>query len=340
MTNKNYNKSLLLILALLIGLSVSARTFVHPGISHKLSDLDRMKYMVQAGAEPWKTSFANLQANSYASYNYKVQWSKDSTTIHTIYSGSYEKIKYDGLAAYYNALEWYITGDTRYAAKCVEIFKAWSNIKSIVTGGTDCLDAGRVIWKALEGAEIIKNTYSGWAQTDIDAFKAMLVYPGYSSTTVPTADIDANNVSFYWLMYNGDYGRHGNQGLFGFRGIMAMGIFMDNELMYDRALRYLRGQTHRADDLAYVSGQPIVSSTKNPYPTSNSYFDDFTPISPYLRTTVSDYGYNEVIGNYIWSNGQSQESSRDQGHGLLGLSIINTISKQRQNCLFKKNLIL
>ncbi|MDR3652188.1 MAG: DUF5010 C-terminal domain-containing protein [Paludibacter sp.] len=329
MKNRINRKFELIILLILFALFTSARTFVHPGISHKLSDLDRMKSMVQAGIEPWKTSFADLQKNSYSSYNYTVQWNKDSTTIYTTIPTYYEKIKYDGLAAYYNALMWYITGDTRNADKCVEIFNAWSNIKRIVTGGTDCLDAGRVIWKALEAAEIIKSTYSGWAQADIDKFKAMLVYPGYSSTTTPTAPIASRDATFYWYMYNGDYGRHGNQGLFGMRGIMAMGIFMDNEIMYDRALRYLKGMSHRSDDLPYPSGPPIVSTT--PASTSNSYYDEYTPVSPYQKTDSIDYGYNELIKNYIWENGQSEESSRDQGHALVGVSIINTMCEMAWN---------
>ena len=98
---------------------------------------------------------------------------------------------------------------------------------------------GRVIWKMLEGAEIIKSTYTGWSLSEINKFKAMLVYPGYSTTVEPTAAINAEDATFYWYMYNGDAGRHGNQGIFAMRGLMAMGIFMDNDIMYERAFRYM-----------------------------------------------------------------------------------------------------
>jgi Carbohydrate binding module (family 6). len=283
-----------------------------------------MKYMVQAGKEPWATSFAKMKASSYAKYTYTVQWKTDSVRVVEGLGANYEKFKYDALAAYYNSLMWYITGDVRHAQKCVQIFNAMVNIRSIVTG-TQSLGAGRVIWKLLEGAEIIKSTYTGWQQSDIDAFEAMLVYPGYSTTESHSADAEH---SFYWAMYNGDYGRHGNQGLFGLRGIMAMGIFMDNELMYDRALRYLKGQAHRSDDLPYVSGPPIVGTSPS---ATNSYFDTYTMSSPYIQSTIADYGYNEVMQNYIWENGQSQESSRDQSHALLGVSIINTMCEMAWN---------
>ncbi len=74
-------------------------------------------------------------------------------------------------------------------------------------------------------------------------------------------------------MYNGDAGRHGNQGLFAMRGLMAMGIFMDNDIIYDRAVRYLTGLPHRADDLPYPSGPRSVSA--NPSSTYD-YYDEYT----------------------------------------------------------------
>lgn len=315
------NKKHLILLFLMVSLMVQGKTFTHPGISHKRSDLERMKAMVNAGKEPWTTSFNNLKANSYASYNYVVKWSLDSTRVIEGVGANYEKFKYDALACYYNALEWYLTGDSRYAAKSVEILNKMRNIRSIVSA-TESLCAGRVLPKLMEGAEIIKNTYSGWQQTDIDAFKAMLVYPGYSTTVDHSQDSEH---SFYWAMFNGDFGRHGNQGLFGMLGTIQIAVFCDNEIMYDRILRYMRGQTHRSDDLPYVSGPTNIKSTKNAYPASNSYFDDYSMNSPNLLNTVPDYGYNEVIKNYIWENGQTQEASRDQSHSQLALSLINNI---------------
>ncbi|WP_289058354.1 carbohydrate-binding protein [uncultured Flavobacterium sp.] len=284
-----------------------------------------MKAMVAANKEPWKTSFLSLSQNPYASYNYTVR-GNTATTVIDATTSDYDRFKYDGLAAYYNALMWYMTGDTRHANKAVEIFNAWVNIKRINSGGTKALDAGRVIWKMLEGAEIIKNTYSGWQQTDIDKFKAMLVYPGYSNTTIPQAAIDSQDATFYWYMYNGDPGRYGNQGIFAYRGLMSMGIFMDNRIIYDRALRYLKGQPHRSDDIAYQSGPAIVSSTKNAYPSvSTDYYDDYSPAAPYYSTSTVDYGYDDQIQYYFYPNGQTQESSRDQGHALGGISNVLSI---------------
>ena len=88
---------------------------------------------------------------------------------------NYSAFSSDVLAAYLNSLMWAITGDTRHAEKCVEIFNAWVNVTEFTGGGTESLNTGRVIWKLLEAAEIIKSTYDGWAPEDIEKFKAMLV---------------------------------------------------------------------------------------------------------------------------------------------------------------------
>ncbi len=59
-----------------------------------------MKDMVNAGVDPWKTTFARLQENKYASYNYKVMGDSSRTELITT-TGDYNKLKFDGLAAYY-----------------------------------------------------------------------------------------------------------------------------------------------------------------------------------------------------------------------------------------------
>ena len=317
--NKLLNSSLLSLFFLFFSIMTISAQFVHPGISHKKSDLERMKYMVASGKEPWLTSYNLMKTSPYASYDYQVKGDASNTTI-----TSHTDFINDGFAAYYNALMWYITGDERHAEKCVEIFNAWENITRIEDQFP--LNNGRGPWKMLEGAEIIKSTYSGWSQTDIDKFKAMLVYPGWSGVEEPTAAIASKDVTFYWNIYQGDPARHGNQGLFAYRSLMAMGIFLDNEIIYQRALRYLKGLPHDSNDLPYPSGPPVLSDKLE---SSNEYYDEYSQLS--RASTIEDYGYNEVMSNYIWENGQCQESSRDQAHALGGVSIITCMCEMAWN---------
>ncbi len=315
----------LLLLILTISLNVLPLVqaqFVHPGITHKKSDLDRIKYMVEAKIDPWYSSYQEMAADSKASYSYTVRGDASFTELGRDNGVNYSAWNSDIRAAYYNAIEWYVTSDVRHAQKAVEIFNAWRNLTAVTSGGTESLSGG-VGYIMIEAAEIIKSTYSGWSAADIEAFKNMLVYPGYSNTGVP-ASFSKTNGTFYWKSYQGDAGRHGNQGLSGWRTVMAMGIFLDNKIMYDRALRYIKGLPHRSDDIPYPSGPPTSTSILSS--------DDFSiTYNTTSGNTIPDYGFNEVMTNYIWETGQCQESSRDQAHTAFGIGLLTSMAEMAWN---------
>jgi hypothetical protein len=287
--------------------------FVHPGGLHKRSDMDRMRYLVAAGVEPWATAYQKLRADSLASPTYAVRGDPTWTQVSRDAGVHAAEFESDANAAYLQALMWIVTQDTRHAQKCVDIFNAWKNLTEVTGGGTAPLNAGLYAYKLVEAAEIIKSTYTGWSAADVQAFKTMLVYPGLSRTAVPASRTDTNG-TFYWRIYNGDPGRHGNQDLIAWRAMIVMGVFLDDRIMFDRALRYFKGQPHRADDLSYPSG-PSPSGTQLD---DNAYF---TTYQVTRQSTTPDYGYNGVLGNYVWENGQCQEASRDQQHAFFGLGI-------------------
>lgn len=307
------NKTIVLLFYVLTGLNSVSAQFVHPGLTNKLSDLDRVKYMVESKINPWYTSYQEMLSDSKSSYDYNVRGDERFTELGRDDGTNYSAWNDDIRAAYYNALQWYVTGDSRHAEKSIEIFNAWKNLEDVTSGGTQAL-SGAIVYIMLEAAEIIKSTYTGWSASDIQDFKDMLVYPGYSTTAEPSG-ISRTSGSFYWQAYQGDSVRHGNQGLAGFRAVMAMGIFMDNEIMYERALRYLQGLPHRPDDLPYPAGPPKATSISNVGDYEDTY--NFT-----VGTSIEDFGYNEVITNYIYENGQCQESSRDQQHTFFGIGNI------------------
>eukprot|EP01035_Chromulina_nebulosa_P056396 gene56396-77291_t len=63
-------KNLAVILFLLLSMHavrLDAQSFTHPGLLHRQTDFDRMKAKVEAGAEPWKSSWDILVANSHSS---------------------------------------------------------------------------------------------------------------------------------------------------------------------------------------------------------------------------------------------------------------------------------
>ena len=296
--------------------------FVHPGGLFKQSDLDRMRFQVQAKIDPWYASFQEMQKEERAGYDYEVR-GHEFTEVERggANGGAFES---DANAAYLNALMWAITQDKRHAGKCVEIFNAWKDLTHVSGNGTAPLNAGLLVWKMVEAAEIIKSTYPGWQAGDMKDFQEMLVYPRYSDSSVPSA-VDREKGGFYWRIYNGDPGRHGNQDMMAYRGMITMGVFLDNQTMYDRALRYFKGDPGRRDDIEMPAGPPIVGDEKS----DNEYVTTYEVEG--RKSSEDNYGYNGVLTNYFWENGQCQESSRDQQHAFFGLSIAQGIAEVAWN---------
>ena len=272
--------------------------------------------MIEAGVEPWATSFQNLRTQRRAQFGEPVGvLSRDPSFVIEFNEDSDGFLINDSTTAYLNALMWYFTGDSRHAEKAIEVFNAYTPMRR----NTEIpLVSGRIV-RLIEAAEIIKHTYDGWDPVEMQEFKDMLVYPGYSSTTVPQAAIDSRDVSFYWRIYNGDPSRIGNQGLLATRLMMSMGIFLDNELMYDRAVRMLRGQVHNPNDVPFQSG-PAINGAQD---VTCDFYEQHALLG--FESTISDFGFNEVIGHYIYDNGQCQEADRDQAHTVVGISSINAL---------------
>ena len=304
----------------------SQRRFVHPGITYTQGDFDRMKAMVEARQEPYYSTFFKLKESSYSSLDAPVVNRGEQ-----IQGGCFNAtIGVDGRRAHDLALLWHLTGDEAYARKAVEYLNANSFYINTSSRGTGPLDNGK-IYLLIDAAEMMRD-YSDWKPEDQQRFKDMLVHPGYSNTEDFSAkyanywDDSKNGVTFYWNIYNFDAARFGNQGLFAARSMMAMAIYLDNEIMYDRAYRYLLGMKHREDDLPYPSG-PAISS-EEPIRISSAMIDYKLEGR---KKEIQDYGYDEQLQYYIYPNGQCQESSRDQAHVLAGLHNYVAIAEMAWN---------
>lgn len=319
--------SLLFLLSFFVVIKAQTdRAFKHPGITYTKGDIDRMKAMIQAKREPYYSTFLALLSSPYSSCDIEVM-----DRGNKISSGKFNgTIGIDGRRAIDLALLWHLTDEDKYAQKAVEILNANSHYTNTSACGTGPLDNGK-IYLLIEAAELMRD-YSEWKAEDQDRFKKMLVHPGYSNTEDLFSkygnyyDESLNNVTFYWNIYNFDAGRFGNQGLFAARGMMAMGIYLDNEIMYERAYRYLLGMKHRSDDLPYPSGPALKSD--EPFKKTSAIWD-YKPLG--RSDEIADYGYDEQLQYYIYPNGQCQESSRDQGHVLAGLHNYVAIAEMAWN---------
>lgn len=303
------------LLMLLVAFTAGAeRKFVHPGLSYTQGQLDRMKAMVEAKVEPYYTTFQNLKNSEYTSLS-RIVVDRGTQIKEGQFNGT---VGIDGRCAHDLALLWKLTGDRRYADKAVEYLNANNHYTNTSARGTGPLDNGKVNL-LIEAAELMRD-YDGWDPAEQQKFKDMLTYPYYSNTEdvcakyIHWTDDSKNGITFYWNIFNGDSGRHGNQGMFGMLAMLSMGVYLDNEIIYDRALRYISGLPHREDDLPYVAGPPVLG--KDPI-SSNEFMKTYNVNG--RKNEIEDYGYDELLQYYFYPNGQCQESSRDQGHVMAGM---------------------
>jgi Alginate lyase len=204
--------------------------FAHPGVLVSRAQLDFVKGKVNAGAQPWLSAHNQMLASRYASL------SRTAKPRATVECGSYSNPnlgctdeREDAIAAYTDALAWYITGNPAYAQKSIALMDAWSaTIKSHTNsnGPLQTAWAGSVWPRA---AEIIKHTYSSWPN---QARFATMLRTVYLPTVIPGS---ANN---------------GNWELSMMEAAVGISVFLDDKASYDRAVARFK---LRAASYVYVA---------------------------------------------------------------------------------------
>ena len=150
-------------------------TFKHPGVLVDKAQLDFIKSKVASNAEPWKSAYNAMLSDPLASRT------RTPSPIATIQCGPTSRPdigcseeKQDALAAYANALAWYISGTASYAQKAISYMNAWSSKIKAHTKSNAPLQTGWAGASWARAAEIIRYTNAGWAASDINAFENML----------------------------------------------------------------------------------------------------------------------------------------------------------------------
>lgn len=205
-----------------------AVTFKHPGMLLTASSLDYIKTQIASSSEPWNTTLIALKASTWASLNYQMQGpttliTRDPTIIARDGINYKSIIENDSYAIFSQALMWKLTGNNAYADNAVKMLNAWSTtLKSITSTGPDvylCASFNGFIMA--NGAELVRD-YSGWQAADLQRCKDMfrnIWYPVIKGIEIPGG---ANGT---WDSANA-------------KAIMAFGIFLDDQSMFDAAYNY------------------------------------------------------------------------------------------------------
>ena len=210
--------------------SDSAKPFVHPGLLHNSQEIAFIKEKIITSEEPWKSAWVELQAAEEADLAYKpkpcakvVRGVRNNPNI-----GSSD-LSNDAVAAYTHALQWCLTEKKAHANKAIEILNAWSATLQSVSGHDAKLLIGMDGVKFCNAAELIRHSDAKWLPEDQKRFEQMLrqVFYPVIKDFYPTAN--------------------GNWDASMIQSMIAMGIFLDDRAMFDRATRYfLKGEGNGA----------------------------------------------------------------------------------------------
>ncbi|MEU8224363.1 alginate lyase family protein [Kribbella sp. NPDC048915] len=195
-------------------------TFTHPGVGVSRAQLDFVRAKVQAGAQPWTAAFNQAKNSSYASL------SRTPKPRAVVECGSYSNPNYgctdereDAIAAYTDALLWYLTRDDRYAQKAIQLMDAWS---ATVRDHTNSNAPLQTAWAASswpKAAEIIKHVYGDWPNASRFATMLRNVY-------VPEI-INGSNSNGNWELSMTD-------------SLQGMAVFLEDKAIYDKAIALYR----------------------------------------------------------------------------------------------------
>lgn len=221
-------KAFVVIAMLLAFMSAAAKEFVHPGILHSASDLERMASHIKDGVEPATGSFRLLSEDPKSSSGYEIQGPFPIISRSDKYGFTKKPCEDDFNAAYYNSLMWAITGDESHARKSLEIIRAYAEVLRKIAPRDDPLCAGLQGFIIVNAAEIIRWTYpesqftGGWNSHDTELVSTM-----FREAFLPV----------FTKFYNTPAYTNGNWGLAVIKSMMGMAVFLDDHELFDESVR-------------------------------------------------------------------------------------------------------
>ena len=197
--------------------------FVHPGLLHSKSEIEFVRGRIRAGAEPWKTAWEALKSHGHASLEWK------SRAHPNVERGPYNRpsvganeMMRDAPASYTHALHWTLSGKKEHARKAIEILDDYASVLKSVGHHDARLLVGMTGIQFLNAAELIRHGGAGWPEDSQRRFEEMVrkvLYPVIKDF-FPTAN--------------------GNWDASMIQTMIAMGVFLDDRVIFNRGVDYFR----------------------------------------------------------------------------------------------------
>ncbi|RSX49526.1 Alginate lyase [Bifidobacterium callimiconis] len=231
---------------------VTVRVFNHPGVTLSEKQLDAMKEHVAKKEDPWYSDYLRLKntaPDNTASADFVDTPQEGVGRGDQPGHGNIAYYEKASAAAYFNALEWVITGESKYADKTVEILSGWSDKLSILDGRDQILGASLSTDKLINAAEIVRyydGGYSGYSTADFAKFQTLMLNVVYPVIQDGGAPMNAN----------------GNWDVIPINTMIAIGVVTDNAEIYDNAVNMYKSPYINGSIVNYVSdwGQTAESA--------------------------------------------------------------------------------
>jgi hypothetical protein len=284
------------------------KTWVHPGVFVSGPQLDYIAKRIKARDSPWTEALDSMLNMSYIS---PTRTAEPFETVEcgptsTPNIGCYPE-REDSMAAYMNALAWWITKEKHYAEKSVYYMDAWS---STIQGHNNSNALLQTAWSAanwVRAGEIMRSGYKHWSKKSIERFSDML------------------RRAYIPLIEDGAPQKNGNWELGGFASSVLLSLA--DPLMLVVMIESCIGAAVFLEDAALYEKSLGLFSSRVPayiYLTSDGEY----PVQGRgrINTTAEIIKYWQNQKTFPVS-GITQETCRDLAHTSFGISSISHIAE-------------
>lgn len=261
----------------------------HPGAFVSKQQLDYVAKQVNGNQQPWSQAFGSMLASNLSSptrtaHPYATVECGPTSTPNI---GCYDE-RDDSMAAYANALAWWITKKKAYADKAIYYMNAWSGMLQAHTNSNAPLQAGWSAANWVRAGEIIRYSNALWADADITSFERML-----RNVYIP-------------IIINGST-QNGNWELVMMEAAIGAAVFLEDAAIYEKAMSIFAARVP-----AYIY---LTSDGPLPIPGRGIKTDPASIIKFWNGQTI----YN--------ASGITQETCRDFAHTSYGISSISHVAE-------------
>ncbi len=258
---------------------------MHPGAWSSCSELAFVKSKIAANAQPWTQQLSNLlgQANNAPSgQNFNGTTQNSCTQEGTMQT--------DSAICYNCALYWYLTGNTTYYTKAMNILANYATLQGLQSSGCYSgqhqLDASWFGVLFANACELLRTSPS-WTAGNTTTYKAMFqtgFYPSLNTMCTGNGNIDLTQID----------------------AMLSMAVFCDDQTEWNAAIARYQA---RMPAYYYSSAWPTINTANNPDPGQNQ---------PANIAGSGGNGGTFPMGFWFnpsqWIAGLEQETCRDNGH--------------------------